>query len=489
MCYNEDCALKDRNIVLCFTKIENCLTKLENSLTKYLKIMQKIFKKEGKKVMGRLTFPGGIHTYDGKELSMDKPTIVLLPKGDLVFPLSQHIGAPAKPLVAKGDKVLLGQKIAEAAGFISANIISSVSGTVKAIEKRLTVQGNMVESIVIENDHEYTAVDGFGEDRDYSKMSKDEIRSYVKEAGIVGLGGAGFPTHVKLTPKDDSKIDYVIVNGAECEPYLTSDYRMMLEEPQKIIGGLKIMLRLFEQAKGIIAIEDNKPEAIKILKELTAKENNIEVRELKTKYPQGGERQLVYAVTGRKLNSKKLPSDVGCVVDNIDTVISIYMAVAKSTPLIRRIITVSGDAIKEPQNFNVAVGIEYTELLEAAGGFIGQPEKMVSGGPMMGNAMYTYKVPVTKVTSAFLGFLKDKASVTESPCIRCGKCVTVCPLRLMPFELAALSNRSDEDGFVKMDGMECCGCGCCSYICPAKRSLSQSIMQARASVMAKKKKA
>lgn len=439
--------------------------------------------------MGRSTFPGGIHPFDGKELSMDKPTTVLLPKGDLVFPLSQHIGAPAKPVVAKGDKVLMGQKIAEASGFISANIISSVSGVVKDIEKRLTVQGNMMDSIVIENDNEYRTVEGFGKEQDVSVFSKEEIRSRVKEAGIVGLGGAGFPTHVKLTPKDDSKIDYVIVNGAECEPYLTSDYRMMLEEPEKIVGGLKIMLRLFEKAKGIIAIEDNKPEAIRKLKELTAKETGIEVFALKTKYPQGGERQLVYAVTGRKLNSKKLPSDVGCVVDNVDTVISIYNAVARNTPLIRRIITVSGDAVKNPQNFNVAIGIDYWELLEAAGGFVDRPEKIVSGGPMMGVAMYNTNVPVTKVTSAFLGFLKDKAAVEEQPCIRCGRCVFACPLRLMPFELAALSNRNDEEGFVARDGMECCGCGCCSYVCPAKRSLSQSIMQARASVLSKKKKA
>ncbi len=439
--------------------------------------------------MGRLTFQGGIHTYDGKELSMDKPTTVLLPKGELVFPLSQHIGAPSKPIVAKGDDVLVGQTIAEAGGFVSANIISSVSGTVKGIEKRLTVQGNMTEAIIIENDNEYRKVEGFGKQQDYTKMSKEEIRRLVKDAGIVGLGGAGFPTHIKLTPKDDSKIDYVIVNGAECEPYLTSDYRMMLEEPEKIIGGLKIMLQLFENAKGIIAIEDNKPVAISKLKELTANENRITVMPLKTKYPQGGERQLVYATTGRKLNSKKLPSDVGCVVDNVDTVISIYMAVAYNTPLIRRIITVSGDAVKNPQNFNVLIGTNYSELLEAAGGFVEQPEKLVSGGPMMGNAVYTYNVPVTKVTSALTSFLNDEAAVEESPCIRCGKCITACPLQLMPFELAALSNRSDEDGFVKCDGMECCGCGCCSYVCPAKRSLSQSIMQARASVLAKKKKA
>jgi len=245
---------------------------------------------------------------------------------------------------------------------------------------------------------------------------------------------------------------------------------------------------LFEKAKGIIAIEDNKPEAIKKLRELTAGEKNIEVMALKTKYPQGGERQLVYATTGRKLNSAKLPADVGCIVNNIDTVIAIYMAVAKSTPLIRRIITVTGDAIKEPKNFNVPVGTDYSELLEAAGGFDQQPEKIISGGPMMGNAMYTFNVPVTKVSSAFLAFRKDKAAVEESPCIRCGKCVTACPLKLMPFELAALSNRTDSEGFVKYHGLECCGCGCCSYVCPAKRSLTQSIMQMRASVLASRKK-
>lgn len=439
--------------------------------------------------MGRSTFPGGIHTYEGKDMSMDKPTIVLLPKGDLVFPLSQHIGVPAKPLVNKGDKVLKGQKIGEAGGFISANVISSVSGTVKAVEKRLTVQGNWVESIVIENDNEYAKIEGFGLKRDAKGLSKQEIRNIVKEAGIVGLGGAGFPTHVKLTPKDDDKIDYVIVNGAECEPYLTSDYRMMLEEPDKIIGGLKIMLQLFDKAKGIIAIEDNKPEAVRILSGLVAKESNIEVNVLKTKYPQGGERQLVYAVTGRKLNSKKLPSDVGCIVDNIDTVISIYTAVAESTPLIRKIITVSGDAVTNPQNFNVAIGTDYSELLEAAGGFNQRPKKIVTGGPMMGAAMYTCNVPVTKVSSALLGFLSDTSAVEETPCIRCGKCLTACPLKLMPFELASLSIRSDLEHFEQLDGMECCGCGCCSYICPAKRSLTQSIMQARAEILAKRKKA
>lgn len=439
--------------------------------------------------MKKLTFLGGLHPDDKKELTMNKPTTTLLPSGDLVYPLAQHIGAMAKPLVAKGDQVLVGQKIGEATGFISANIISSVSGTVKAVEKRLTVSGNMVDSIVIENDHTYTTIDGFGMERDYTKLSKEQIRDMVKEAGIVGLGGAGFPTHVKLTPKDDSKIEYVIVNGAECEPYLTSDYRMMLEEPENIVGGLKVMLKLFENAKGIIAIEDNKPKAIEILKKLVEKEDRIEVKSMPTKYPQGGERQLVYVTTGRWLNSHKLPSDVGCVVSNVDTTIAVYMAVAKSTPLIRKIVTVSGDAIKEPQNFNVRIGTCYDELIEAAGGFVQQPEKVLSGGPMMGTALYSTTVPVIKTSSALLGFIKDDASQPEGPCIRCGRCTAQCPLQLMPAKLAALGNHGDEEGFVKMDGMECCGCGCCTYICPAKRNLAQSIVYTKNSVIAKRKKA
>ncbi len=439
--------------------------------------------------MGKSTFRGGIHTYDGKDLTMDKPTTVLLPRGELVFPISQHIGAPARPVVAKGDRVLVGDKLGEASAFVSSNIICSVSGTVKAIEKRLTVSGNMLESVVVENDGEYKNTEGFGEDRDYRKLTKEEIRNYIKEAGIVGLGGAGFPTHVKLTPKDDAKIDYVIVNASECEPYLTSDYRMMLEEPERIVGGLKVILRLFEHAKGIIAIEDNKPEAIAKLQEIASGEDNMEIRVLKTKYPQGGERQLIYAVTGRKLNSKKLPADVGCIVDNVDTVIAIYMAVAKSTPLIRKIITVSGDAVKNPGNFNVAIGINYAEIIEAAGGFIDKPEKIISGGPMMGLALYSCDVPVTKTSSALVAFLKDKAAVEETACIHCSRCMVKCPLNLVPFRLAELGNHLMNDEFVTLGGLECCGCGCCSYVCPAKRNLTQAIVQTKNSILAERKRA
>lgn len=332
--------------------------------------------------MGLATFKGGIHPYEGKELSESKPVSVLQPKGEMVFPLSQHIGAPAKPLVAKGDHVLVGQKIGEPGGFISACVISSVSGTVKALESRMVANGAMVPSIIVENDGKYETVEGFGRDRDPKTLSKEEIRNIVKEAGIVGLGGAGFPTHVKLTPKDESAIDTIIVNGAECEPYLTSDYRMMLEEPESIVKGLNVILSLFDNAKGVIGIENNKPEAIKKMTELVKDEPRITVCPLLTKYPQGGERSLIYAVTGRKINSSMLPADAGCIVDNVDTVISIYNAVCKTTPLIRRIITVTGDAIASPQNYSVRVGTSYKELLEASGGFKTEPEKVISGGPI-----------------------------------------------------------------------------------------------------------
>ena len=439
--------------------------------------------------MGLATFKGGIHPYEGKELSESKPIQVLLPKGELVYPMSQHIGAPAKPLVAKGDRVLAGQKIGEAGGFISANVICSVSGTVKAIEPRRTANGAMVPSVIVENDGAYETVEGLGEDRNPGTLSKEEIRSIVKEAGIVGLGGAGFPTHVKLTPKDENAIDYVIVNGAECEPYLTSDYRLMVEEPEKLVGGLKVILQLFDNAKGVIAVENNKPEAIKKLEELVKDEPRITVCPLLTKYPQGGERSIIYAVTGRKVNSSMLPADAGCIVDNVDTVISIYMAVCKSTPLMRKIITITGDAVNTPCNFNVKLGTNYQELIEAAGGFKEEPEKIISGGPMMGFSMFTVDVPVTKTSSSILCFTKDEVAQYEpTACINCGRCVEVCPSRLIPSRLADYAEHHDEEAFTKHEGLECMECGSCSYVCPAKRQLKQAIGSMRKTALANLKK-
>ena len=439
--------------------------------------------------MGKLTFRGGIHPYEGKELSKDHPIEKYLPKGDLVYPLSQHIGAPSVPCVKKGDTVLAGQKIADAGGFVSVPLHASVSGTVKGIEKRLNATGSMVDCIVIENDQQYQETE-FQEAR-LEDLTKEEILNRIKEGGVVGMGGAGFPTHVKLAPKDPSKIEYILVNGAECEPYITSDYRRMIEEPEKVVKGLQVILTLFDSAKGYICIEDNKPDCIAKMKELVKDIDRIEVKEMMTKYPQGGERTLIYAATGREINSSMLPADVGCVVDNVETVISVYKAVILGRPVNSRVVTVTGDGIKEPKNLLVLAGTDMSELVDAAGGLKGKIAKAISGGPMMGFALYDLHVPCTKTTSAFLFLEHDavsEAQEIQTACINCGRCVSVCPGHVLPARLAKLAERGDMAGFEALDGMECCECGCCSSICPAKRPLTQSIKSMRKMVLASRRK-
>lgn len=438
--------------------------------------------------MAKLTFNGGIHPYDGKDLSKDFSIVNILPKAELVYPLSQHIGAPASPIVNKGDRVLRGQKIAEATGFVSAPIHSSVSGTVKAIEPRRVVTGDMVMSIVIENDEKYEEVTYEACDN-IENLSNEQIIEKIKEAGVVGMGGAGFPTFIKLSPKNPKKIDYVIANCAECEPYLTSDYRRMVEEPEKLVEGMKIMLRLFENAQGILAVEDNKPDCIEILRNLTKDDTRITVKELKTKYPQGSERQLIYASCGRRLHSAKLPSDVGCIVDNVDTIVAIYHAVMDGKPLMERIVTVTGDCVRNPRNYKVHVGMNYHDLLEASGNFKKKPAKIISGGPMMGFALFQLDVPTTKTASALLCLSRDDISrEKETACINCGRCAQACPSRLLPGRLADYADRGQEEEFMKCNGMECIECGCCSYVCPAKKHLTQSIKSMRKMQLAKKKK-
>ena len=439
--------------------------------------------------MGKLTFRGGIHPYEGKELSKDHPIEKYLPKGDLVYPLSQHIGAPSVPCVKKGDTVLAGQKIADAGGFVSVPLHASVSGTVKGIEKHLNATGSMVDCIVIENDQQYQEVE-YQETR-LEDLTKEEILNRIKEGGVVGMGGAGFPTHVKLAPKDPSKIEYILVNGAECEPYITSDYRRMIEEPEKVVKGLQVILTLFDSAKGYICIEDNKPDCIAKMKELVKDIDRIEVKEVMTKYPQGGERTLIYAATGREINSSMLPADVGCVVDNVETVISVYKAVILGRPVNSRVVTMSGDGIKEPKNLLVLSGTDMSELVDAAGGLKAKIAKAISGGPMMGFALYDLHVPCTKTTSAFLFLEHDavsEAQEIQTACINCGRCVSVSPGHVLPARLAKLAERGDMAGFEAMDGMECCECGCCSYICPAKRPLTQSIKSMRKMVLASRRK-
>ena len=420
------------------------------------------------------SFKKGVHPYGGKELSKDCEIKSIAAGSVLVYPLSQSIGAPAKAVVSVGDRVLKGQLIAEAGAFISAPIYSSVSGVVKKIEKRLVTNGSMVESIVIENDNSDEAVSGFGEPRNVERLTQDEIIDIIKESGIVGLGGAGFPTSVKIAPKNPLDIDTLIINGAECEPYLTSDYRLMLEKSDEIIKGIKAVLKLLPNAKAVIGIENNKDDAIKILEDKVSAEEKISVQPLKTKYPQGGERQLVFAVTGRKLNSKILPADKGCIVINTASCYAIYEAVYLSMPLIHRVMTITGEAVNSPCNVDVPLGMSHSEVLEACGGAKDDVVKFISGGPMMGMAMSTLDIPVVKTSSSILAFSKDDvAMLPQSACIHCGKCVAACPEILVPQMMCKSIKTNDYERFADLGGMECMECGSCTFVCPAKIPLTQ----------------
>ena len=441
--------------------------------------------------MKQRSFRHGIHPADdGKALTADAAIREFRPTGEAIYPLSQHIGAPARPIVAPGDRVLVGQMLAEPGGFVSAAVCSAVSGTVKAIRPCRTVSGKTVDAVVIDNDGLFTPQPGFDTPRDAAAMQPEEILAAIRDAGIVGQGGAGFPTHVKLTMKPGQQPDTIIVNGAECEPYLTSDYRLMLEQPERLLAGLQVLLRLFPEARGVIAIEKNKPQAIRLLQEKTADEARMTVQPLKTKYPQGGERMLIHAVTGRDIRSARLPIDAGCVVLNVSTVISVYLAVCHRVPQITTIMTVTGDGASSPCNLAVPVGSNHREVLEAAGGFCGEPEKVISGGPLMGIAMTSLDVPVIKTSSSILAMRRDEVARWEpSNCIRCGRCVRACPEKLVPPALAKAADSFDLPEYERLGGMECIECGCCTYVCPAKRRLTQSFKYARAAVSAERRRA
>ncbi len=425
--------------------------------------------------MKKLTFKRGVHPNDNKLFTSRAPIRKIAPATEMFFPLQQHIGAALTPLVKKGDAVLVGQKIADSDAPVSVPLHSSVSGVVKSVGDYLHPTGFRVPTIVIENDGQDTPAPPIAA-KPVEEMTNEEIVSVIREAGIVGMGGAGFPTHVKLSPPKGKSITHVIVNGAECEPYLTSDHRVMLETPDEVIGGLNIVMRLFPQAKAYIAIEENKPDAIETMLHCSGRHDEITVLTLKKKYPQGGEKQLIYAVTGREVPSGALPADIGCVVLNIDTVTAIYRAVTEGKPLVRRIVTVSGDCVKEPGNFFVQLGTPFRAVIEAAGGMKEEPKKILMGGPMMGVASYSLDVPVVKGTSAILLFSEKQATVLpESPCIRCGKCGEVCPMNLRPSFLNAYYLNHNLSGCVDENIRDCIECGCCSYVCPAKRHLVQSI--------------
>ena len=346
----------------------------------------------------------------------------------------------------------------------------------------------MIQKNIVENDEQYTEIE-YEPVKPLGEMSREEIIEKIGNAGIVGMGGAGFPTRVKLSPKEPEKIDYVIANCAECEPYITADYRRMLENTDELISGMKVLLTIFPNAKGIFAVEDNKKDCIEKLEEFIQADERMEVKAMMTKYPQGAERQLIYTVTNRAINSAMLPADAGCIVDNVETLIGIHRAVIEGKPLVERVVTVSGDAVNNPGNFKVLLGTSHRELAEAAGGFAAEPEKLISGGPMMGFAMITLDAPVTKTSSSLLAFKKDAVSqLRESACINCGRCVQVCPSRIIPSRLADYAKRHDEVSFVAMNGLECVECGSCSYVCPAKRQLKQAIGSMRKTALANRKK-
>lgn len=441
--------------------------------------------------MRALTFKRGIHPPDSKFYTDYIPIKILMPEegSEIVIPMIQHLGAPCEPIVQKGDRVLLGQKIADSDAFLVAPIHSSVSGTVKDIRKVLTPGGAMVNAVVIENDGKFEEHELLGKDTDYESFSKEKILKKIREAGIVGLGGAGFPTHIKLNPPADKKIDSIILNAAECEPYLTTDHRVLLEKTDRVVKGLEIVLKIHKEAHGYIAIETNKPDAIEYMQRAVENSERISVVPVKTKYPQGSEKQMIYAVTKREVPSGGLPADVGCIVDNVDTVLAIERAVAKDRPLMRRIVTLSGKAIKNPGNYQIRLGMSFRELIDMAGGFKEEPAKIIAGGPMMGIAVHSLDIPLIKTSSAILCFTKEEAEIPpEGNCIRCGKCVSICPMGLVPLELNSDVLAGEFESFEKHRGLDCIECGSCSYVCPAKRQIAQSIRVARRNIMAAKKK-
>lgn len=437
------------------------------------------------------TFWGGIHPPQKKDLTADLSIEFYEPKGELVFPMAQTLGAPCAPVVKKGDAVLAGQKLGDTEAFVAAPVLSSVSGTVKEIGLRLTSAGIMENCVVVDNDGRNELHPDWLPLEDFWNADPKEYLRRIREAGIAGFGGATFPTAVKLSPPPDRAIKWLIINGVECEPYLNCDNRLMIEQADKIAGGLKLVKSLFPDASGVIAIEDNKPQAIAAMRTAVKKSGeSFSVLPLAVKYPQGAEKMAIEAVTGQEYPVTSLPADVGCIMLNARTAHQIWQAIAEGRPAITRVVTVTGEAVASPKNLEMPLGTSFRELVEHCGGFKEQPIKVISGGPMMGVSVRSIDIPVVKSTSGILCLTSETGCLSvETPCIRCGRCVDSCPVGLRPQLLNAQVLRGDYESFESSDGMNCIECGSCSYVCPASRFLTQSFRDGKNTINAQRRKA
>ena len=419
--------------------------------------------------MKRLFF-GGIHPKYNKEMSTHITTFHTINPKQVVIPLQQHIGAPCAPLVAVGDKVLRGQKIGDGEG-LCVPVHASVSGTVVAIEPRPHTSGRLVNAIVIDNDFQDTTIEASGSDAPAEQLDADEILHAIREAGIVGMGGAAFPGNVKALSAM-GHVDTLIANACECEPYITADDSLLRTNPEQVLEGMLILRHVLKPERVVLAVEDNKAEAIEKLRGLLKDYTNVELAVLPTRYPQGSEKQLIQSLTRREVPPGQLPTAVGCAVFNVSTYAAIYRAVRLGMPLIQRIVTISGEAIAQPQNFIVRIGTPFHDLVEAAGGLHDTTERVISGGPMMGIAQSELSVPVIKATNSILCLLKDVNGAAENPvCLRCGKCVSVCPMRLQPLYMYRFTHAGKVEELKRLNILDCMECGCCAFTCPGKLPL------------------
>jgi Na+-translocating ferredoxin:NAD+ oxidoreductase subunit C len=431
--------------------------------------------------MSARSFAGGIHPPENKERTRGRPIRVAAEPDRVIVPLHQHSGAPCDPLVKAGDLVAAGQKIGESKSPFSAAVHATVSGRVASVEPLPhPVYPRAVLSVVIEKSADAPPAGSWTQAADWKSLTPDQIKDKIRAAGVVGMGGAAFPTHVKLSPPLDRKVEVLLLNGVECEPYLTADHRLMLEHPEEILEGMKILLKALGVERAIVCIENNKPDAIKVMRELCARDGCAEVVGLRVKYPQGAEKQLIKAVLGREVPSRGLPYDVGVLVQNVGTARAVYQAVALGKPLIERVVTVSGEGVREPQNLLVRIGTPISRVLEEAGGVALDGEvKVIMGGPMMGVSQYTLDVPVVKGTSGILVLRHDPASESGRPCVKCGNCVDACPMGLVPHKLGTLSERGALAEAESWGLFDCIECGACVYVCSSARPTVHLIRHAK----------